>query len=162
MLARFGRAAYGCFVPQAGSWLNSCFHSALSSVLFGKSGVSSSPPPALLWVGCSSPSLSPSSRIQPLHRAMHPWHGWDHGVGLAQLPPFSPSRVPRPAPTIPSIPCAKASSDLCSPLLTDVPGLALGRPRPLCPAAELHEHFCQLVWLYAADPLADEARPCPL
>lgn len=97
VLARFGRAAYGCFVPQAGSWLNSCFHSALSSVLFGKSGVSSSPPPALLWVGCSSPSLSPSSRIQPPQ---------SHAP-LAWLGPWC---RPGPAPAILSIPCAKASS----------------------------------------------------
>lgn len=47
-------------------------------------------------------------------------------------------------------------------LSPDLPGFPLGRPWPLCPATELHEYVCQLVWLHAADPLSDEARPRPL
>lgn len=118
--------------------------------------------------------LSPPGGFQPPqgHLSPSPGTAGRHGERQAQLLAFIPAIPTTPSiltipsiptiPTVPTILCAKGDSDLCSPLLTDIPGLALGRPRPLCPAAELHEHFCQLVWLYAADPLADEARPCPL
>lgn len=39
----------------------------------------------------------------------------------------------------------------------DVASLALGGPGPLCPAADLHEQICQLVWQHAPRPLPDEA-----
>lgn len=151
-----GKVWEGClWVLCSTGWLVVELHSALSSALFGSQGGPSSPALDLLWAGCSSPSLSPPSRLQPPQSCVppSPVMAGRHGECLAQLLPSLPYHVPRPA---------LISALLSSPLLTDVPGLALGRPRPLCPAAELHEHFCQLVWLYAADPLADEARPCPL
>ncbi len=38
----------------------------------------------------------------------------------------------------------------------DVPGITLGRSWPLCPAADMHEQICQLVWHHAPGPFADE------
>lgn len=46
--------------------------------------------------------------------------------------------------------------------LPELPGVSLGRPGPLCPASDLHEQVCQLVWHHAAGPLTDEAGPSPL
>lgn len=135
-------------------WLVVELHSALSSALFGSQGCPA-PQPCICYGQGVLPPLSPPSTLQLPQSRVPPSPGMagHHGECLAQLLPSLPYHVPRPA---------LISALLSSPLLTDVPGLALGRPRPLCPAAELHEHFCQLVWLYAADPLADEARPCPL
>lgn len=41
----------------------------------------------------------------------------------------------------------------------DVASLSLGRPGPLCPAADLHEQICQLVWQHAPRPLPNETGP---
>lgn len=50
-----------------------------------------------------------------------------------------------------------SSSSMSLSFSPDLSGFPLGRPGPLCPATELHEYVCQLVWLHAADPLSDEA-----
>lgn len=76
----------------------------------------------------------------------------------------------QPGPTFCCWPVRRSCAALCPlslvplfvSLSTDFPGFPLGWPWPLCPATELHEHVCQLVWLHAADPLSDEARPSPL
>lgn len=155
MLAGFGRPARGCHAAgQAGSWSNSGHHTALPSALFRKSGVAGSPS-LNLAAGRASFPLSETPRradfsyLRATHSRLGP--ALQHGASPAAAAALSRHFVVwRPTP------------DFCSPLHTDVPGLALGRPRPLRPAAELHEHFRQLVWLYAADPLSDEARPRPL
>lgn len=41
----------------------------------------------------------------------------------------------------------------------ELPSFSLGRPRPFCSETDLYEYVCQLVWLYAAYSLTDEARP---
>lgn len=41
----------------------------------------------------------------------------------------------------------------------ELPSVSLGRPGPLCPASDLHEQICQLVWQHAPGPLPDEAGP---
>lgn len=43
----------------------------------------------------------------------------------------------------------------------ELPSVTLGRPGPLCPASDLHEQVCQLVWQHAPGPLSDEAGPGP-
>lgn len=43
----------------------------------------------------------------------------------------------------------------------ELPSVSLGRPGPLCPASDLHEQVCQLVWQHASGPLTDEAGPGP-
>lgn len=152
VLARYGRAACGCCVPTQWRWRLAHGWTPVSMLPCALLCLGSQGCPAHHhWICCGHevlPSLRTPQAGSSHHRATHPWHSWA---------PWCP---PGPGPTIPTILCA--NPDLCSPLPTDVPGLALGRSRPLCPAAELHEHFCQLVWLYAADPLADEARPRPL
>lgn len=98
-----------------------------------------------LRAGCRSPGLKPPAEL--ISATAEPG-ALKHGV--------KPARSSR------HFLVSQPTSDFSSTFFTDLPGLALGRPRPLRPAAELHEHFRQLVWLYAADPLSDEARPCPL
>lgn len=98
---------------------------------------------------------------QCLH--LHQTHGW----GCAVARPDPKPDCQRVSPTSPWVACPPRRSPLSSPSLflslsPDLSGFPLGRPRPLCPATELHEYVCQLVWLHAADPLSDEARPRPL
>ena len=94
---------------------------------------------------------------------LHQPHGWGGHGGQARpralthahctqlrFPPVCPSHL------------APSSSSLFLSLSPDLSGFPLGWPWPLCPATELHEYVCQLVWLHAADPLSDEAGPRPL
>lgn len=54
------------------------------------------------------------------------------------------------------------SFSLCiQPPPSELPSVSLGRPGPLCPASDLHEQVCQLVWQHAPGPLTDEAGPGP-
>lgn len=51
------------------------------------------------------------------------------------------------------------SDCLCFPLPADLSSLAMGRPGPLRPAADVHEQICQLVWHHAPGPFPDETGP---
>lgn len=45
---------------------------------------------------------------------------------------------------------------------TELPSISLGWPGPFCPASDLHEQVCQLVWHHAPDPFSNEAGPSPV
>lgn len=68
-----------------------------------------------------------------------------------------------------SLPCTACMSS--SPSLSpsyhhltppELPGISLGRPGSFCPASDLHEQVCQLVWHHAPGPFSDEAGPGPV
>ncbi len=44
----------------------------------------------------------------------------------------------------------------------ELSSVSLGWPGPFCPASDLHEQVCQLVWRHAPGPLSDEAGPGPV
>lgn len=106
------------------------------------------------------------------------WRGWKAGPALASSPATwmgrlwwpgqtqSPNTCPLRPTSFPTMCLSRlalnSSSSLFLSLSTDLSGFPLGWPWPLCPATELHEYICQLVWLHAADPLSDEAGPRPL